>query len=42
MLKVREENFREIYNIELTRTELLNRPIYYIRNNDVIIVIFIQ
>jgi polysaccharide export outer membrane protein len=36
---IREENgVREIYNIELTQTELLNRPIYYIRNNDVIIV----
>ena len=36
---VREENgVREIYNIELTQTELLNRPIYYIKNNDVIIV----
>tara|TARA_Y200000002_G_C22654447_1_gene652835 strand:+ start:765 stop:1538 length:774 start_codon:yes stop_codon:yes gene_type:complete len=36
---IREENgIREIYNIELTQTELLNRPIYYIRNNDVIIV----
>ena len=36
---VREENgVREIYNIELTQAELLNRPIYYIKNNDVIIV----
>jgi len=36
---IREENgVREIYNIELTQTELLNRPIYYIRNNDIIIV----
>lgn len=36
---IREENgVLEIYNLELTQTELLNRPIYYIRNNDVIIV----
>jgi polysaccharide export outer membrane protein len=36
---IREENgVREIYNVELTQTELLNRPIYYIRNNDIIIV----
>ncbi len=36
---VREENGnREIYKIELTEVELLNRPIFYIKNNDVLIV----
>lgn len=36
---IREENgINEIYNIELTQTDLLNRPIYYIKNNDIIIV----
>jgi polysaccharide export outer membrane protein len=36
---VREENGnREIYIIELTEAELLNRPIFYIKNNDVLIV----
>ena len=36
---VREENGnREIYKIELTEAELLNRPIFYIKNNDVLIV----
>jgi polysaccharide export outer membrane protein len=36
---IREENGnREIYKIELTEAELLNRPILYIKNNDVLIV----
>ncbi|MAD12263.1 MAG: ligand-binding protein [Flavobacteriaceae bacterium] len=36
---IREENgVCEIYNIELTKAQLLNRPVYFIRNNDVIIV----
>ena len=36
---IREENgLKKIYNIELTKTELLNQPFYYIKNNDVIIV----
>ena len=36
---IREENGnREIYKIELTEAELLNRPIFYIKNNDVLIV----
>jgi polysaccharide biosynthesis/export protein len=36
---IREENGnREVYKIELTKAELLNRPIYYIKNNDVLIV----
>jgi len=36
---IREENGnREIYNISLTQSDLLNMPTYYIKNNDVIIV----
>lgn len=36
---VREENGnREVYKIELTKAGLLNRPIFYIKNNDVLIV----
>jgi len=36
---VREENGnREIYKIELTEAELLNRSVFYIKNNDVLIV----
>jgi len=36
---IREENGnREVYKIELTKAGLLNRPIYYIKNNDVLIV----
>ena len=36
---IREENGnREVYKIELTKAELLNRPIFFIKNNDVLIV----
>ena len=36
---VREENgFRTVYKIELTKSDLLNKSIYQIKNNDVIIV----
>lgn len=36
---IREENnTHKIYNISLTKAELLDRPEYYIKNNDVIIV----
>lgn len=36
---IREENgLRQIYNVKLTKVELLNKPFYYIKNNDVIIV----
>mgnify|MGYP001349698561 FL=1 len=32
---IREENgVCEIYNIELTKAQLLNRPVYFIRNNE--------
>tara|TARA_B100000963_G_scaffold208242_1_gene181361 strand:+ start:1244 stop:2017 length:774 start_codon:yes stop_codon:yes gene_type:complete len=36
---IREENgLRQIYNIKLTKAELLNKSFYYVKNNDVIIV----
>ena len=36
---IREENgTREVYTIELTKSELLNSSTYFIKNNDVIIV----